>query len=269
MKDCKPVSTPMDAYPVESQSDAEICPKDIPYRNIVGGLLYLAQNTRPDIMFTVNYLTRFYNNYTAQHWNIAKRVLRYLKGTKARGLNYPFTTKEETHSLWGYTDADFAGELSSKNSDALTDSTKAKSVSGYAIYLGKYPLSFRSTKQDLVATSTTHAECIALCEGAKEMMYLRNLLLELDLINKEPCLLLCDNNGSIEISKYTNNYQRSKHFLIRLHYIRELQANKEVNVEYIKSASNVADILTKPLKRVTHEKLTGQLLGSAEHSTSK
>ena len=89
----------MDAYVPEQPEHEKTCDPKIPYRNIVGGLLYLAQNTRPDIMFAVNYLTCFYNNYTAAHWSLVKRTLRYLKGTRNLGLNYQFQATDMPDTL--------------------------------------------------------------------------------------------------------------------------------------------------------------------------
>ena len=78
-EDAKGAKTPMEAKPCLDE-DKEL--EDTPYRELIGGLLYLSLRTRPDITFAVTKLAQYSSNYNRSHWNSAKRILRYLKDTR-------------------------------------------------------------------------------------------------------------------------------------------------------------------------------------------
>ncbi|KAL5551157.1 hypothetical protein UlMin_001333 [Ulmus minor] len=116
--------------------------------------MYLANYTRPDIAFAVNLLTRFSSTPSWRHWNGIKHIFRYLQGTIDLGLFYPNESKK---GLIGYADAGY-----------LSDPHKARSQTGYVFTCGGTAISWRSQKQTLVATSSNHAEVIALHEASRE-----------------------------------------------------------------------------------------------------
>jgi len=107
MSECKPVSTPMEveAKLTKSESREEEDVKRLPYRELIGSLMYLAVGTRPDIMFAVSYLSQFNDCFDKTHWIAAKRVLRYIKKT----INYRLEFKYLKIPLIGYSDADWDG----------------------------------------------------------------------------------------------------------------------------------------------------------------
>ncbi|XP_055590100.1 uncharacterized protein LOC129742249 [Uranotaenia lowii] len=113
MNDAKPATTPMNSgekltkEPTPKPEDAEQL-KKIPYQEAVGSLMYLAQCTRPDILFAVNKLSRFNTNPSLKHWEAVKHLLRYLKGTAKYKLRY---TRQGESKLIGYSDADWAADL--------------------------------------------------------------------------------------------------------------------------------------------------------------
>jgi hypothetical protein len=110
--------------------------------------MYLANNMRPNIIFSVNVLARYSSDPARRHWNIIKHVLRYLCGTRDMRLFYRKYTKSK---LVGYAGAGY-----------LSDPHKARSQSRYVFTYGGTIISWRSTKQTLTATSSNHAELIAL-----------------------------------------------------------------------------------------------------------
>ena len=130
---------------------------EVPYLSAIGALLYLADCTRPDIVFSINLLTRFSSTPTRRHWNGVKHILRYLRGTTNFGLFY---SKEST--LKGYADFGY-----------LSDTHKASSQTGYVFTCSNTAISWRSTKQTLTATSSNHYEIIALHEASRECVWLR------------------------------------------------------------------------------------------------
>lgn len=170
MSNCRPVATPLDTKalaPAATMSDEERGKIALlPYIDVVGSLNYLATCTRPDIAFAVGTLGQFSANPSMEHWQAAKRVLRYLRGTSDFALQLGGTDKL---TLQGYSDADYAGDIASR-----------RSTSGYAFFVGSALVSWRSKKQSIVALSTTEAEYIAAVAAGQEGVALRSLLAELD-----------------------------------------------------------------------------------------
>ena len=119
-------------------------------------------------------------------------------------------------------------------------------------------ISWRSTKQHAVATSTTEAEYMALSATARQASWYVNGIKELDV--RVPIVLKCNNTSTIDLSHHTIISQRSKHIDIHYHYIRECLLNSKFTLEYIKTSDNLADIFTKALDAVKHKEFT-QLLG--------
>ncbi|WJZ92483.1 hypothetical protein VitviT2T_011473 [Vitis vinifera] len=143
MSGAKPVATPLvkdGNLTLHSSTTLTSCTE---YRTLVGNLQYLCL-TRPDISYVVNKLSQFMHHPTSEHWNVAKRLLRYLCGTLTHGL---FLHKANTLSLHAFSDADWAG-----NKDDYT------STSAYIVYLGRHPISWSSKKQHIVARSSIKAE---------------------------------------------------------------------------------------------------------------
>jgi hypothetical protein len=124
--------------------------------------MYLTNNTRPDIVFSVIVLARYSSDPTRRHWNIIKYVLHHLCGTRNMGLFYRKDTKS---NLVGYVDAGY-----------LSDSHKSRSQSGYLFTYGGTAISWRSTKQILTATSSNHTELIALYDTGVECVWLRSMI---------------------------------------------------------------------------------------------
>ncbi|KAE8261460.1 hypothetical protein A4X09_0g7660, partial [Tilletia walkeri] len=178
---------------------------------------------------------------TYEHWDVALRVVRYLLTTHTVGLWYPKNTAAP--QLEGWVDADHAGDKDTR-----------KSTTGYAFKVFGCLVSWGARRQDIVATSTVHAEYVAMSEAARENAYLRTLLNDM----RQPCLqptaLHGDNEGALTLVKKPAFHQRTKHIEIRWHYIREAQEQGDVSVQPIRSAYQQADILTKSLPRHTHER---------------
>ncbi|XP_073943415.1 uncharacterized protein [Choristoneura fumiferana] len=135
MDECKATSTPIEPG-LTLEADKSTKDKELPYKNLIGTLMYLAVATRPDIMFAVSYLSQFNDSYSAEHFKSAKRVLRYLKGTSSIGLNFKRTEQE----LYGMADADWGACKLDR-----------KSFSGYCFIYAGGCISWSSRKQKSVA----------------------------------------------------------------------------------------------------------------------
>jgi hypothetical protein len=241
MIDCKPISVPLDPT---VQLSREQCPatamalaemKGIPYRELIGGFVWLATATRPDLAFTVCVLSRFVDNPGLPHWSAAKRVLQYLKGTRTHALTY--NASDSTLGLDIFADAD---GMSLEN---------RKAVSGYAFILNGAAVSWSSKQQEIVSLSTTEAEYIAITYTAKEAIWLRYFMAELFGPITFPFLLYNDNQSAISLAhaELGQFHARTKHIDIRYHFIREQIGNGTLEVVYCPTAEMTADVLTKAL----------------------
>lgn len=240
MKDCKSVLTPVAEKMKLSKDEGGENVNVTTYKSLIGSLRYLVA-TRPDISFGVGLLSRFMEEPKESHWAVAKRILRYIKGTSNDGIFY---STNEVVKLVGYTDSDWAGDIETR-----------KSTSGYAFYLGSAIFSWSSKKQQVVALSTAEAEYIAATNCATQAIWLRKILEFLQHQQDAPTTIFCDNKSAIALSKNPVFHGRSKHIDIKYHKIRELVARKQISIEYCSSDCQVADIFTKPLKTESFLKL--------------
>ena len=203
------------------------------FRQVVGSLLWLATRTRPDIAFIVGFLTRFFSAPTREQWEVAMRVLRYLKGTLTLGLLYK---AQNGLNLIGYADADWAG-----------DEETARSTSGFCFLYGGAAISWLSKLQTCVATSTQHAEYMSCGTSSKEGVWIRMLLSELNVSPSDATLIYGDNEPALALIDNPIISPRTKHILVAFHYSREQVELQELRFQYISTKEMVADIFTKSL----------------------
>ncbi|UYV72434.1 hypothetical protein LAZ67_9003118 [Cordylochernes scorpioides] len=218
-----------------------------PYHELIGGLSYLSQRTRPDIAYAVGILSRYCDNYTRKHWEAGKRVLRYLKSTKDFGITYRSTGKP----LIAFSDASWASDIVDR-----------KGVSGHLIILAGAPIIWRSTKQTVTALSTMESEYIALSSAVKDITWVRNLMEQLkmsSLICGET-KVFCDNQAAISHAENYIDKSKTRHFAVKYHFVREKISEEAIELFYTPSAENPADFLTKPLARSQHEKYCRALM---------
>lgn len=238
MSDCKPKATPCEVasgkLTVEESSPLEDTKL---YRELVGSLIYLMTCTRPDICYIVTRLSQFLASPTKAHLAMGKHVLRYLKGTIGHCLRFEKCDKLQ---LEGYCDADWGSSIEDR-----------RSISGFAFQLSrKGPLiSWKSKKQQCVALSTCEAEYIALTAAVQEAKFLRQLYHDMYGLQDNVCIHV-DNQGAIALAKNPVHHQRSKHIDIRYHFVRSEIQSGIVNLEYVPTELNVADVFTKPVSRV-------------------
>jgi transposase InsO family protein len=239
LSDAKSYSTPMVPGVIHSRNDCPSDPTEVdqmkktPYREAIGSLMYASVATRPDITYAVSALSRFLDNPGSIHWEAAKRVLRYLSGTK----DFTLTYGEEHHDLTGYTDADGASH------------EHRHAISGYAFLIDGGAISWQSRKQEIVTLSTAEAEYVATTHAAKEAIWLRRLIFELFTISPSPTTLFCDNQAAIKLATEDNFHARTKHIDIRYHFIRQVITDNTLTLIYCPTDDMTADILTKSLPK--------------------
>ena len=219
--------------------DEELLGTEVPYLSAIGALMYVANFTRPDIAFAVNLLARHSAAPTKRHWTGVKNIFRYLQGTIDLGLFYHI---DQNKSIIGYTDAGY-----------LSDPHNVRSQTGFVFLHGGTAISWKSSKQTLVATSTNHSEIIALYEASRECVWLRRMInhiqqsCDIGSITK-PTIIYEDNSACI--AQMNAGYIKSnitKHIAPKLFYPHELQKNGEIEILQTKSCDNLADLFTKSL----------------------
>jgi hypothetical protein len=243
MMDCKPVKSPgdpvlklskvMDLDSGTTQKDLEDKMSRIPYRAAVGSLNYLSCISRPDISFSVSQVAKFCNYPTPSHWTAVKRIFRYLRGTLSFRLKY---TSGST-GLTGFCDADWASN----------HHESTRSTSGFIFTLNGGPVSWSSTSQKLTAQSSTEAECIAAVEAMKEVLWLRPLLEDLGCRQQKPTVINVDNQASIALSRNPMFTKTTKYISVRYNRIREEQEAGTLELNYVPTTEQPADMLTKSL----------------------
>ncbi len=198
----------------------------------VGRLLWITRCSRPDIAFSVTQVCRFVAYPTSELVQAVKKIMRYLRGT----ADYVLRLKSDgTEELKAFVDADYGSCPDTR-----------RSVSGCLIYWSGMPICWSSKIQPIVTTSTCEAEYVAAANGTKEMLWVRNVLRELG-IDVGVMLLLEDNQGTIANVKSETSSKKSKHIDVRYHFIRDLYESGELEVHYVSSEENVADLFTKAL----------------------
>lgn len=227
------------------------------FRSAVGALMHIMIMTRPDICVAVKVLSEALDNPSEKHFQALKWLLRYLNGTRGFGITYygrddPKCKESSVRlDLHGFYDADWGG-----------DEFDRKSRCGYVFLLSGGAISWWSGKQEIVASSTTHAEYIGQDAASRELEWILQFLGELNLSpNDIPAIygresapsLYGDNQPAQNLAKNPVNHRATKHFDIKLHRIRELLHNKVFRLLYVPSKMNTADILTKCLDKSTFE----------------
>ena len=244
MSNAKPVETPMDPNIKLFPGQGEPLKDPGKYRRLVGRLNYLTV-TRPDISFSVSVISQFLDSPCDTHWNAALRILKYIKGAPGQGLLY---TDKGNMQVIGYTDADWAGSPIDR-----------RSTTGYCILVGGNLISWKSKKQDVVARSSAEAEYRAMAMATCELIWLKQLLNELNLGTSDPMKLICDNQAALHIASNPVFHERTKHIEVDCHFVREKLISKVIETGFVNSSDQLADFLTKSLRGPRIKYICGKL----------
>ena len=228
--DANPVTTPM-------QENVSLLPHvgppvEAPYREMVGSLMYLV-NTRPELSFAVGAVSRYNANPGPQHLTAVRRIFRYVKGTSHFGLVLGGAANAPMIEAWA--DSDYAGDHDSR-----------KSTTGFVIKLFGATIISASKKQKGISTSTLQAEYIALSATCKSLIWLRFLLQQLGYITPRTTVH-SDNQGAIATTKNGTHSDAAKHIDVAHKFAREQLTDGLIELAYIRSALNLADVMTKAL----------------------
>lgn len=235
LKDCKTVRKPLEKL-LEPSGTKCSSQQSTEFNPIIGGLQYLANNTRPDIAHAVNHLARFLVSPSSDHIQAARRILRYIAKDPDQGI--VFKSGADKPILEAYTDSDFAG-----------DPSTSRSTSGLLIRLASGPICWKSRLQREVVLSSTEAEYLAATEACRELQWVKSLLEELNLCDQVEGALrtnfYVDNQSTISLIKNHDNHKRSKHVALRNSYCRQQFEKGAITVLYVPSNQQLADSFTK------------------------
>jgi hypothetical protein len=285
MTDCNGVDTPTGSN--GSGKDGPPFTEAWKYRTIIGILMFLSANTRPDIAFAVHQAARFSHDPRHSHAVAVKRILSYLKTTADQGL---IMTPGDDHCVDCYVDSDFAGMFSVENSH---DPVSVKSRTGYVILYRGSPLLWVSKLQTQIALSTMEAEYVALSQSMRDLIPIRQILKELltivflrlptvvyyahseafeevtpGFIPKSSVLeqstVYEDNHACMKYACMAQLSPRTKHIGIPYHWFRTKVENLDIRIEPIATTKQLADQFTKGLSLVPFQLSRLLLRGSVE-----
>lgn len=180
------------------------------YPMVVRSLMYAMLGTHPNIAYAVGVLGHFSAAPKLCHWTAAKRVLRYLRGTHDMCLTYGNGNKSKHLKFTGYSNADWSG-----------DQDTSKLTSGFMFLANGAAIGWSSKLQPLVALSTTKSKYIGLSLAGQHLAWLCSFFEEVSHTQKEPNLLLCDNQVVIILSRDAQFHVGTKHIVRKFHYVRD------------------------------------------------
>nr|KAJ0227036.1 hypothetical protein LSAT_V11C100049630 [Lactuca sativa] len=217
------------------------------YRQMIGSLMYLTAS-RPDIMFSVCYCARFQANPREPHMLVVKNSFRYPKKISSLGLWYP---ARSGFFIQAFSDADLGGCRLDR-----------KSTTGGCQFLDGKLVSWQSKKQTCVSLSTVEAEYIAAASCTSQVVWIQSQLRDYGLSMKN-IPLYCDSEIAIRICHNPMQHSKTRHIALRYHFIKDHVEDGNVEVHFVRSADQLADIFTKALPEATFNKIL-QGLGMME-----
>ncbi|XP_056698539.1 secreted RxLR effector protein 161-like [Spinacia oleracea] len=205
MEDCIAAPAPLSCGLKLTTDEGVLLTEPDVYRRLVGRLLYLSI-TRPDLSYSVQHLSLFVNSPRVPHLRAALHVLKYLKGTIDEGLWY--SAVSTTH-LSAYSDVDWSSCQYS-----------SRSLSAYAIFLGKNLISWKTKKQRSVSKSSAEAEYRSMSATTSELVWIQGLLEDLQVTISLPVPLYCDNTSAEHLAKNPMFHDKTKNLKRDMHYVR-------------------------------------------------
>ena len=222
---------------------AEIASESVPYRNLLGALLYANTCTRPDLTYAISILSSFTTTARIMHWNALKDVLNYVKRTIDVGITFGNVTQSEIEKLVTYADSDWAPAH-----------TMRRSRTGFVIFLNGAPITWKSKLQSITAGSSSEAELYAMYDATMQALQLRELsrgcFKDIPLINHE------DNSGCLDwmTNMHSASASRMKGIETKFYRLQELADNNEVSFIKIPTEYQRADSFTKLLEGSTFDR---------------
>ena len=204
---------------------------------IVGGIVWLANMTRPDVAYAASQLARYLSNPGMTHFNAAVRVLIYLQGTIDRRLTL---ATDVNKGLEVYVDSSWAAKFS---------------CSGALYFYHGCLVHWFAKMQKSVTLSSAEAEFFGAILAAKDAIFLRELLIDLAITVDGPTVMYCDSKSAVDLAFDPVAFKNTKHILRAAEFLRDLVARRVVTLKHVKGAMMLADILTKACARAIFSEL--------------
>ncbi|RVW25775.1 Retrovirus-related Pol polyprotein from transposon RE2 [Vitis vinifera] len=240
----KPCGFPIEQNHRLGLANGELLSNPESYRRLVGRLIYLAV-TRPDLAYSVHILSQFMHEPRIEHWEAALRVVRYLKGTPGQGI---LLRADSDLSLQGWCDSDWAACPVTR-----------RSLSGWLVFLGQSPISWKTKKQHTVSRSSAEAEYRAMAAVTCELKWLKGLLLSLGVHHPKAIKLFCDSQSALHMAKNPVFHERTKHIEVDCHFVRDAITDGLIAPSYVPTVTQLADIFTKALGKKQFDYLLAKL----------
>jgi hypothetical protein len=210
------------------------------YLSLLMTLMYLARFTRPDILMPLSFLASKCSKPTQEDFSKLMRILRYTSGTKKDGLTFLAKTP-------------FQPSIAADASHLLYDSGHGQKA--LIISNGSAPVGFKCSKISMITRSSSESELVALEDASTYGVWYNQLLEFLGVKTNKPTTIYQDNKSTIIMAIQGGSFKRTKHLIGRQNFVRERVQNGDIVLAYLPTKDMPADILTKPVKRVTLEKL--------------
>jgi hypothetical protein len=218
------------------------------YRSAVGSLLFLVKHSRPDLANSVREFSKVMDRAEKSQWKELLRMVKYLSLSRSKELCL-FPNEDDTWRLEVFSDSDYCGDKDTR-----------RSVYGYVIYCNGSPIAWRSKGQKSVTLSSTEAEYVAISEAVRELIFVYQVMESLMIKVELPIRVNVDNVGAIFLANNKNAGERTKHVDTRHHYVRELIEKRFLDIVFVPSEENIADIFTKNLDLKSFESHQSKLL---------
>jgi hypothetical protein len=209
--------------------------KAVPYASAIGILQYAQVCTRPDLAFITGVLGRYQSNPGIEHWNMVKKILRYVQGIKDLMLTY---RRSDSLEIKGYSNADYAG-----------DKDERKSTTGYVFTLAEGAISWRSYKQTIVASTTMYAKFIACFEATNQVLWLNKFIPDLKVVHciDKPIKMYCDNQPAVFYAHNNKSSKATKPIEVKYYVVKDKIQDQTIRLEHIRTKDMLEDPLTKGL----------------------
>ena len=214
------------------------------YRSGVGMLLWLSKHTRPDATNAIRESSKVLDRASKEHYKYMLRIIKYIIKNRNKKLKIRINPDNLSgFELKGYSDSDYAGDLDTR-----------RSVSGFSLFFNGALIAWRSRGQRSVSLSSTEAEFIALSEAISEILFVRNIIVFLGGFINLPIQVFVDNMGALYLAENNSSNSRIRHMEARNLFIREFVRDGVVEVVFVRSEDNRADILTKNVSIILHDR---------------
>ncbi|XP_017239203.1 uncharacterized mitochondrial protein AtMg00810-like [Daucus carota subsp. sativus] len=259
----KKVATPLPAALKLNNETGPLIQDPEIYRSLVGKLNYLT-NTRPDLNYSVQVLSQFMHAPRVPHWEALIHTIRYIAHSCHQGI---LLRASDQLTLQAYSDSDWAACPNTR-----------RSITGYVLLFGSSPVAWKSKKQSTVSKSSSESEYRAMASAAADVTWTVRLLEELGVTNLKPVTLHCDNQSSIAIAKNPVFHERTKHIEIDMHFTRDKVMEGLLQLTYLPTTQQLADVFTKILPASQFDLLLSKLgvvsspptlRGDIEYNTSQ